>query len=753
MNDLLKKELEEELEDLKLFADPFEEFTGHLHNDGSWGAHLVRRGKEMMVVRRSNGTIRQKNLASRDEGDIEHLNFKGLLVSESFANLDRLAGAQRYFTRNLIDPETGKLKKFLPVSGEVELSNRPGSSVGFNEIHDMSFLENQSCVLIIDGSAGVGKSYMLERIVRSRAHPKSYKGEGKPLLLHVESRGKVLMSLNDRIAGTLSSLRASFFEEELKPLIRRGVIQLAIDGFDELSDSRGYIRAWGALREFIGDLKGKGTCVLAGRDTMLDRATVDYGLKTVVDPENIVFLRIQHPSTKEVVKWLSGHKEWNKKYAILRHLGEQFESSEYLRRPFFASRIADLGPDRVEDTHGDPIADLIEGIVQREGERLASVPADITIELAVDLYGEVLSEVARMMMDDETNEIEIDLVELLLIEVFGDYANPEMVSALAQRAKALALLEEGRENSDKRTFPHETVRSYFFARNIFDYFPKHGATTGLYRVPLSDDDFRIFNRVARRKHESDQRQLREKLLEKLREPGGYDYLRSNIGGLLLSFAPLKEDDDEDDVLVLSHLELREIWMADLLGTQKVSLNHCRIHRLDVRGADLGEVSFLNTEVDELLADSLVMFGTSAPDITRCIIIHEHFGKQKRIFKDDISEWIKQGSRVLEKNDADLNERWFLLQKFARISMRQYWIPTNSHLPVLRSVFLSPLWPDLRQLLERHKRLKSDATRHASGPREWLHLVAAEEFLKPGEAQQETTRLILEELNVSLQVTG
>ena len=84
--------------------------------------------------------------------------------------------------------------------------------------------EDRLRIIVVDGVAGVGKSYLIERIVRERAQPASYKS-GKPLLLHVESRGKVLTSLSDRIAGTLSSLRASFFEEELKPLIRRGVIQ------------------------------------------------------------------------------------------------------------------------------------------------------------------------------------------------------------------------------------------------------------------------------------------------------------------------------------------------------------------------------------------------------------------------------------------------------------------------------------------------------------------------------------------------
>ena len=744
MNELLKKELA----DLQLFADPFEEFKTVPRADG-WTASFVRKGEEIAIQRESNGAIR--TLAG--PGQPRYRSFKGLLVSETFANLERLASAQMHRTANLADPGTGDLKEFLPVAGEIRRSNGPDEPLTFDRVCDMlERPEERLRVFVIDGSAGVGKSHLIERIARRRAEAASYKS-GKPLLLHVESRGKVLTSLNDRIAGTLSSLRASFFEEELKPLIRRGMVQLAIDGFDELSDSRGCIRAWGALRDFVRDLKAKGTCVLAGRDTMLDLATVREGLGNTVGDDDIVFLRIQNPPADQIRVWLSNHEGWCNQREVLNSLERQIENSEYLRRPFSVSRIADLGPERVQSAQGEPIAELMESIIQREGEKLTGISADISTELATRLCGEVLSEVARMMMDDQTNEIETGLVDLLLEEVFTDHANPEMINALVHRARALSLLEEVWGDSDKRTFPHETVRSYFFAQSIFDYFPKHGATTGLHRVPLSADDFRIFNRVARRKPMSDQGQLRENLLSKLREPGGYDYLRSNIGGLLLSFAPLEEDEFENDGLVLSHLELRDVWMADLLGTQKVSLNGCHIHRLDVRGADLGRVLFSNTEVFELLADPFVKFGTSVPDV-RSIIVYEHC-KESRLF-EGVSDWIARRTPMSGRNDTDPDERWWLLEKFARVSMRQYAIRSikDQMDPASGKIIASSMWPELRTLLERYDRLEVDTTLPASEPKsEWFHLVAGEEFLTPGQASQESTRHILEELNVRSRMAG
>ena len=738
MNDRLARELA----DLQLFADPFEEF-GRSFGEGGWTARFIRKGDEIALKRGPDGLIR--TLAG--PGQPRYRNLKGLLVSEAFANLARLASAQMYRTAHLADPGTGKLKEFLPVAGEIRWGDGRDEDLSFDRVCEiLNRADDGLRVFVIDGSAGVGKSHLIEQIVRRRADPASYKG-GSPLLLHVESRGKVLTSLNDRIAGTLSGLRGSLFEEELKPLVRRGAVQVAIDGFDELSDSRGYARAWGALRDFIRDLDGTGTCILAGRDTMLDAVTVREGLGDTVSDDGLIFLRVQHPPADRVRVWLSNREEWRGADEALNALQRRIERSEYLRRPFFISRIADLGPDRVQDAQGEPIAELMESIVRREGEKLASVSADIDTGLAVRLCGEVLSEVARMMMDDETNEMEIDLVELLLEEIFTGHANPEMVRALAPRAKALTLLEEDPGDAGKRTFPHETIRSYFFARSVMDYFPVHGATTGLHRVPLGADDFRIFNRVARRSSLEEQARLRESLLAKLREPNGYDYLRSNIGGLLLAFAPLEEDGSEVDRLVLSHLDLRDVWMADLLGTQKVSLDGCRINRLDVRGANLIDVLFSNTEVYELLADPFVTFGESAPSV-RSIIVYEHF-KETRLH-DGVAEWIARRSQASGQADAAPDDRWSLLEKFARISMRQHSIRSapDQMDHASRRILASPLWPALRDLLEKHHRLEVDITPPASGPRsEWFHLVAGEEFLNPERASKPSTRHILDELNV------
>ena len=747
MNDVLK----EELSDLQLFADPFEEFKSALNDDG-WTASLVRKGEEIALRREANGVIR--TLSGPEQRQYRSL--RGLLVSEPFANLERLASAQMHLSSGLIDPETRELKEFLPNAGEIGYGDGQTEELAFERVHDVLIQpEGRLRVFVVDGVAEVGKSYLIERLVRTQAEPASYRN-GTPLLLHVESRGKVLTSLNDRIAGTLSSLRAGFFEEELKPLVRRGAVQLAIDGFDELSDSRGYDRAWGALRDFIRDLRGKGVCILAGRDTMLDAKSVGEGLGNTVGDGSLIFLRLHHPPTPEVRKWMSRQPAWEGHSGELNLLERRIEDSEYLRRPFFISQIADLGPDHFRETQGEPIVEKIESIVQREGPKLTEDSSDIDPALASRLYAKVLSEAARMMMDDETNDIEADWLGLLVEDAFEGHASPETIKALAQRAHAFALMEGDADDDRKRSFPHETVRSYFFAKNVFDYFPRHGATTGLYRVPLNSDDFRIFNRVARNKPSEEQRRLREKLMVRLREPTGYDYLRSNLGGFLLAITPLEEDEDgpDDDPLVLSHFELRDVWMADLLGAQQVRLDNCLIHRLDVRGSDLGRVKFSNTRVFELLADPYVRFGESAPKVDT-LLVYEHFRESRRA-GPAVEKWIAERRPISESNGTEPDERLKVLYKFARVSMRQYAIRSevDNNDPISRKIVGSKAWPALRALLERHERLDVDTSPSASGPNsEWFHLVAGPEFLNPERAARESTRLILQELNAGSPARG
>ena len=92
-------------------------------------------------------------------------------------------------------------------------------------------------LLLIDGPAGVGKTTIVREAALLRAE--TYDGS-LPLILQIVSRGRVLQNIADLIAFALQDVRANLTIGELMVLIRHGLITLAIDGFDELSDPNGF---------------------------------------------------------------------------------------------------------------------------------------------------------------------------------------------------------------------------------------------------------------------------------------------------------------------------------------------------------------------------------------------------------------------------------------------------------------------------------------------------------------------------------
>ena len=97
-----------------------------------------------------------------------------------------------------------------------------------------------------------------------------------------------------------------------------------------------------------------------------------------------------------------------------------------------------------------------------------------------------------------------------------------------------------------------------------------------------------------------------------------------------------------------------------------------------------------------------------------------------------------------------DEKWHLLERFARISMRQYAIRSGKGNtdPAAKRILDSPVWPELRALLEHHERLEVQDNAKAAGPKsQWFHLVAGGEFLNPQSPKLDSTKAILGVLNV------
>ena len=145
---------------------------------------------------------------------------------------------------------------------------------------------------------------------------------------------------------------------------------------------------------------------------------------------------------------------------------------------------------------------------------------------------------------------------------------------------------------------------------------------------------------------------------------------------------------------------------------------------------------------------------SFPEINS-LIIYEHFREQR--WSGNPMDWMAERCLRSDYDEQDPDEVWDLLYKFARISMRQYAIRSDAEVSdvAARKILLSPLWPQLRMLLEKYERLDI-VDKPASGPRsDWFHLISGSEFLDPEHATLDSTKKIsrrIERQVVTLRLT-
>ena len=253
------------LDELALFADLGADPPRLTGDGGRFAIRLWRGGEEVeLEFGDAAGRIVERTLDSGERRT--HASYAALLASEKFGNLHRWADAQKAF----LESRLKSLDRNL-VEG---VFSENGAPAGLEAVDDaLATPERRDAqsvqVLLIDGPAGIGKTKFIEHLALSRAA--NVKRTGRPLILHVQSRGRVLTFLQDLIAFSLQTLRLGVTYDQAPVLARHGLVAIAIDGFDELGDPNGYDLAWGQVNELVNQVRGGGTLVLAGRETFIGR--------------------------------------------------------------------------------------------------------------------------------------------------------------------------------------------------------------------------------------------------------------------------------------------------------------------------------------------------------------------------------------------------------------------------------------------------------------------------------------------------
>lgn len=221
------------IRDFRVFSDPATDFEATESGD-------LLRIKMIRSVERDYVLEKSGPITSRGNLNRRYVSVQALLASDEFVDIRSFKATQRRILAAK-NPDG-----YLNPEGQILDSNSQQSTLNIESFRSAIAKNNSDhlAILLLDGPAGIGKTSLIERMVYERSEPSA----AYPPLLHVTSGGSRLTDLNKALAHATQLLRSQITFDQVPILARLGVLQVAIDGFDELVDPDGYKDAWSALR-------------------------------------------------------------------------------------------------------------------------------------------------------------------------------------------------------------------------------------------------------------------------------------------------------------------------------------------------------------------------------------------------------------------------------------------------------------------------------------------------------------------------
>jgi hypothetical protein len=713
------------LVDLAPFADLGAEPPSLVQSGNLQIVRLFREGRPVDLLFYPNGSVKEQG-----ENNRLHSSFRALLASPSFGDLGRWADAQKIVLKSIGT-------NLIPVHGTTE----NGENIEINEIDKLALFaekEKKLRILVLDGPAGIGKTHAIRKLALSRAS--NYRQHQLPLILHVESRGRMLQNLTDLMAFGLQTLRSSVTYDQVPVLIRHGLVALAIDGFDELSDPNGYELAWSQLNELVSDVRGNSTLILAGRDTFISKTRVLSALNAIrTDTDVLANLTLQPIPPETAKNWLKEYGSWTDSLLLLESVQPLFEQGSPALRPFF---LRELEREEVRDQlEGGQIDELtwflVDRMVTREATKFGKELESVTTEKSrIEFVFRFLSEVARDMADNQTEAIPGDTLVWLADMVCSDLKFPqELTGILKNRAGVISFLTQDLRQGYLK-FSHSEIFHHFLARVTINTVSSGEVPKFVRRNIVGADFLSSFVRVAAKTERNSLAQFFRTATNKISTLGDIDRTRRNLAALVLAISDISEIADG---LSLSDVTIDEALLSGTISY--VSWRNVSIAQLDVRGADLRNLKMENCYIQSLIADSGTLLENCFSTPQRIQLRNQVLAEREKVLEWLGEKFSKSSANSFSPEDARNKPLFRLFERVVRY--KSYWIRNDGD-RAPRKILEDEDWPLLRELLERHQLLQVCQDRQASGgPGAFFHVRRREELLE--EANDPTIQLFIKEL--------
>ena len=724
---------EQLLGDFSPFADIGEDAPKIHERKGTFNVSFIRDGRELKLAIDSNSGAVRATLAKSTIKS--YTSVSTLLASDLFANLRRWAEIQRELLGG-----GSEQPRMIPINAKTDSENLVQS------VHDVSKLLDSSRqsvdsteILLIDGPAGIGKTNLINQLALERAT--SYKLAPTPLLLHIKSRGRVLSNLDDLMAFSLQTIRSPVTYDQIPVLVRHGLIVAAIDGFDELGDPNGYDTAWAQLSDLIASVRGKGTLILAGRDTFISRARLLKVVSSLRDNVDVVHaLTLLLPSPQQAKEWLQAHK-WTEANFLIPSVAVLLEEDSFALRPVFLKLLAErIKPKDIKGAHERFLTPfLLKNIVSREAKLFGrAVQAVIPIPQIEVFVTNFMLETAREMADMQSEALDGATLSWIAEAALGDGYPPDIVGLIKNRAAVVALLIND-ERPGYKAFVHTHIQNYYLARVAIEAISRGDVPKFVRRNILGAEFLSTFVDVASEYESSGSSSIIRGFLARAQNfAQTYPHLdrgARNLGALLLASV---QNVCAEDKAYFAGFQVDDAVIRGTAGP--TTINQVVINQLDCRQADLGSLVFQDSSITSLIADDASRFSPSIPTPK---VLSLESGLQITD-ADKISEWLDERGRskkpmtnpvVPEK--VRTHRIYALLGRVCRI--RQYWLRAGDNDVHAERILKDPCWPALSSVLDKNGFLRIERREASGGSSPCYHIRQSERLLSEKSSDPEVVK--------------
>ena len=663
-------------------------------------------------------------ITARHINDTNYPSLTTLLGSEHFSDIKSLVETQKRVYSEFTDKKIINPEGFIE-SEPLELGSLKKQVTPSKKLGDLQ-------VALFDGPAGVGKTTLINVLLFERAEQYGHTSFTPPIL-HVTSRGRRLSSLNDALATSIQLIRAKFTFDQVPVLIRHNLLQVAIDGFDELVDPDGYKDAWSALRDFFLETTKGGPIILAGRDTFFDQQKFAKQLSEFGYHSKPIHVRLTPVSSTSAKDWLTSFG-WSDEDINHPNTNAILYEGSYALRPYFLSVLAPLKSwENLSESNLSIRGFLVDQFLTREAE-LVSTKTNIDKKLIKDKLYTVFEEIALEMSDSETESVDLPFLQLVTEYAFSDLIKPDDLKALKHKAGSLALLEKD-VREDHRRFPHTEISHHFLSKALINAILNQHFPRTLRRSIFASDFLATFQETFEHITTHEAFTFVQEAYKGLESVVSNDKLRENLLSLLITTLSKHIENTNRDIRDGS---INEALFSGV--SEQASFTDIIISRFHALGADLSQIKFNNCEINFLMADETTRFGSSIPKI-HCLQF-DHRGIIDPIY--DPSEILSRIASTTQREDEHLSAKnqkaLLLLERICRKMMRQFYIKISPDEPV--GVYLQdPLWDEIRQILESEGRLRSESKAYSGPAAEYIHIINASDFLSKAPIEESTTRII------------